>query len=122
MSPLLLAASASFVAGMCATVLWRFWAQPLLRYRRLKTRVDMLVRAAAASPPAAVNGAPLAHELTTLYHGDLPLWYRELLRKRGENPLEAATHLAALDDRIPAAHRGRRIAAIATALGLGGAP
>lgn len=118
MSPLILAAGASFVAGLCGTILWRFAAQPLMRYRNLKGRIRQLLQAASASaaPPTA---ARLADELTELYHGELPIWYRQLLRNRNEDPLAAAKLLAALEAKAPAEHRLRRIEAIAAALRLG---
>jgi hypothetical protein len=112
---MIVAAAASFIMGLCGYILWRFTVQPIWRYRSLKRHIG----AAVAAPGASTEPhGRLADEITALYHGGLPQWYRLVLRRRNEDPLEAAKHLAGLINPGPQAARTRRVQQIRRHLGL----
>ncbi len=114
-SPMIIAAAASFMMGLCGYILWRFFAQPIWRYGSLKRRISRAV-AELHSPAEPLAG--LAEEITGLYHAGLPEWYRLLLRRRNEEPLAAARHLVCLANPGPEAARSRRVQQLRHCLGL----
>ncbi|MFW6242445.1 MAG: hypothetical protein ACOC98_17830, partial [Thermodesulfobacteriota bacterium] len=94
-SPYLLAAGASFLAGMFGYVIVRFWAMPIARYRRAKAMtqdaLDALLAADGKREMAEAKKAcrVAADRLSELYSVDLPPWYRMVLDQRGESPVQA---------------------------------
>ena len=113
-SPLLIAAGASFVAGLIGYVVARLWIKPIVRYNITKRKViheltrylgpikgnagpeetlekqkrsDAILRAARKQAMNLVSG----------YETDIPYWYRLLLDSRQESPAEALRLLTNLD-------------------------
>lgn len=126
MKALVLPAMLSFVMGAFGYILIRFWAVPIVKYRRLKGRIANSLRGLAAAEPASIQETAghrqqvkrQAAQLTALYAGDLPQWYKLWLRNRGELPQQAATHLMTLANIRKFEHGRRRIAQIQEALKL----
>lgn len=114
---LLIAAGASFVAGVFGYIIARFWVRPLVRYQITKRKLnrnlsDYLSRVDDApgnpSGPLPTDAASLhaarrhGMALVACFNKDLPYWYRLLLESRRESPMEASgllTNLAKLRDR-----------------------
>lgn len=101
----------SIGAGAIGYMIVTFWVQPILRYREIKYRVAAdLVFFANAIDLQKQNGSlredtlqrkdsnrRCAAELKAIY-SDLPFWYRLLLRKQKENPIEASKDLIGLSN------------------------
>jgi hypothetical protein len=103
-SPYLIAAGASFLAGMFGYIILRFWAMPIGRYRRTKAQAeDALTAVLAADGKTEMADAKkacrvAADRLSELYTVDLPPWYRMVLDQRGETPVQAAKELMTLSN------------------------
>lgn len=109
---MMLGVAASFLAGSFGYILFQFWLKPMLKYRRIKRRVlaalaDAARRKASTAGAATQDAADgrtagqealrrLAADLNTCYSEQLPDWYQLLLRKRREDPQEAAGALMKL--------------------------
>ena len=105
-SSLLIAAGASFVAGLLGYTIVRLWIRPMLRYTMGKRRLEHeLVRyqahihsadrhsgsARTKQDSAALKGArKQAMELVNCYNKEIPYWYRLLLDSRQESPAKAS--------------------------------
>lgn len=117
-SSVLIAAGASFVAGVFGYIIARFWVRPLVRYNVTKRKLaknltDYLAgviekknSVAADVSPAAKAALRVAREhgmaLVACYSKDLPYWYRLLLESRQESPMAASgllTNLSKMRDR-----------------------
>lgn len=99
----------SITAGAIGYLIITFWIQPSLRYRDIKYRVaaDLVFFANAIdlqkddgtlrkdTQQRKENNRRCASELKAIY-SDLPSWYRVLLKKRKENPIEASKDLIGL--------------------------
>jgi len=108
--------------GSFGYVLVRFWARPMLAYRRLKRRLAGLLNTAAreqALPTETCHSLRrIALELQDLLNEKLPLWYTLALQKKEEQPADAVRHLQTLVNcKEPAAIR-QRIAAVQQCLRL----
>jgi hypothetical protein len=118
--PILIAAAASFVIGLTATIVVLVWLKPILRYLRAKRRIaDELVRLTAGSAAEEALTA-IRREAATLGEcaGNLPSWYRIRLASRKESPSEAAAHLSTLANTGNRNHQQRRIASVRQTLKL----
>jgi hypothetical protein len=105
-SSLLIAAGASFVAGLLGYTIVRMWVRPVLRYtmgkRRLERELtryqahinsaDRHSKSVRPKPDAAALKAARkqAMQLVTCYNKEIPYWYRLLLDSRQESPAEAS--------------------------------
>jgi hypothetical protein len=97
--PLFLAVAISFFLGSFGYILVRLWLQPVMRYRRAKRQIQLELKQLDATETEtgfAKNMRLQADVLTSVYHGDLPYWYKLLLEKREEDPIKAATILMKL--------------------------
>jgi hypothetical protein len=101
--PLFLASAISFFLGSFGYILVRLWLRPVMRYGRAKRRVKIVLKqidmAYSGGKPfseLSENMRRHADTLTSVYHEDLPYWYRLLLQKREEDPIRAATLLMKL--------------------------
>lgn len=97
--PLFLASAISFFLGSFGYILVRLWLRPVIRYGRAKRQIQLELTRLDATDTAtgfAKNMRRHADTLTSVYHGDLPYWYRLLLEKREEDPIQAATLLMKL--------------------------
>jgi hypothetical protein len=117
-SSLLIAAAASFVAGVIGYIIARFWVRPIVRYTITKRKikrdlsnylafVEINKKANDPLSNAGSSGVMLKKakqytmELTSCYTKELPYWYRLLLDSRGESPVEASgllTNLSKIKD------------------------
>ena len=110
------------VMGSFGYVLLRFWARPVLGYRRLKKHLTDALTAVCKENAMSESSRDalrrIAVALQELVDEELPTWYALALQKKGEQPKEAVRHLQALVNcREPAAIE-RRGAAVRNALGL----
>lgn len=97
--PLFLASAISFFLGSFGYILVRMWLAPVIRYSRAKRQIQLELSRLDAMDTAAQfaeNMRRHADMLTSVYHGDLPYWYRLLLEKREEDPIRAAMLLMKL--------------------------
>ena len=104
-SSLLIAAGASFVAGLLGYIIVRFWIKPIVRYTSTKRKLNheltrylaqMSETAGSDKKKAQNRGKPTLRNarkytmtLASCYGEEIPYWYRLLLDSRGESPTEA---------------------------------
>jgi hypothetical protein len=105
MEALYLVALGGFIFGAMGYIVVRFWAVPIMRYRRTKHAISKVLSAHSRSGAAqqdqitSVENPRLrrwAMDLTDIYHNDLPHWYKMLLTQRGEDPLEGSRQIMKL--------------------------
>lgn len=116
-SSLIVAAGASFVAGLLGYIIARLWVKPIVRYNITKRKLDheltgylsLMNEPAGQQPqePEKRGGTMLrasrkhSMDLVSCYGGDIPYWYRLLLDSRKESPTEASgllTNLSRIRD------------------------
>jgi hypothetical protein len=127
-SPLLMAAGASFIAGLLGYIIARRWIEPIVRYHITKRKLDheliqfLAVMNAAGKPDEkrgkqkrgdAMLKTARKHsmDLISCYGTDIPYWYRLLLDSRKESPTEASgllTNLSKVRDREQVSNRINR--------------
>lgn len=104
-SSLLIAAGASFVAGLSGYIIVRFWIKPILRYTRMKRKLKQELsrylawmsetdgpgktKVSDPGKPTLKDARKYAMTLSTCYKEEIPYWYRLLLDSREESPAEA---------------------------------
>jgi hypothetical protein len=106
-SPLLIAAGASFIAGLLGYIIARLWIKPIVRYNITKRKLDHELTQYLAQVNEAVEpdkqlekqkrgdamlrtARKHAMDLVSCYGADIPYWYRLLLDSRKESPTEAS--------------------------------
>ena len=130
-SSLLIAAGASFLAGLLGYIIARLWVKPIVRYHLTKRKLDReltqyLAHANAATGLDEKRDKPKRVEamlrtarkhamgLVACYDAEIPYWYRLLLDSRQESPAEASglltnlsklRHREQVTDRIERARR-----------------
>jgi len=104
---LLIAAGASFVAGVLGYIIARLWIKPIVRYNITKRRLDSDLTSYLDLMPANPSAAKVdndsstgqtylrsarkhAMDLLSLYTTEIPYWYRLLLDSRQESPTQAS--------------------------------
>jgi hypothetical protein len=107
-SSLLIAAAASFVAGLVGYIIVRMWIKPIVGYMLVKRKFDRELRSYSMQfdPDGEQNNSSArsflkkarahAMNLDTRYNSDIPAWYRLLLVSRGESPVAALQALGPL--------------------------
>ncbi len=130
LGPYLIPMAISFFIGSFGYILYFFWLRPVMRYRREKRRVADALNAFASQGEAGEEGNPggkksqakifnrRAGSLTMCFNDQLPDWYRLLITRRGESPLDASKHLTALSNTKDREHATRRVEKIKQALKL----
>lgn len=106
--------------GSFGYVLFRFGCRPVWRYRRLKTRIVIILEASrkdGLGNDERDRLRRLADALHTLTSSDLPHWYQLVLERRAEAPQEAVRHLQSLVNCREAAALDRRREAVYQSLG-----
>ena len=117
-SSLLIAAGVSFIAGLLGYCIVRLWIQPIVRYHITKRKLDHELtrymeqmnentesekKAEQKNTDATLRTARQhALALVSVYHSNIPYWYRLLLDSRQESPTEASgllTNLSKIPDR-----------------------
>ncbi len=103
-SSLLIAAGASFVAGVLGYIIARFWVKPILGYSIAKHKLDSeLSRYLSHDMDASDGNAALrtarrlSMDLVTSYNEKIPYWYRLFLDSRQESPVKASGLLTNLN-------------------------
>ena len=112
MEPIYIVAIISFFFGVFGYVITQFWLRPILRYRQLKRQVESDLAGYALTETnegtdkkkdrqtrdrlAAIRRH--SDELSSSYSYDLPPWYRLVLQRRGESPVEASKQLMKLSN------------------------
>jgi hypothetical protein len=134
-SSLLIAAGASFIAGLLGYIIARLWIMPIARYHITKRKLDDALNQYRLQIDRAVgpgeksekqksddtilrNARMQAMRLVSCRDGEIPYWYRLLLDSRRESPTEASellTNLSKIHDRNQVV---RRIERARKALGL----
>jgi hypothetical protein len=124
-SPLLIAAGASFIAGLLGYIIARLWIKPIVRYNITKRKLDheltqYLAQMNETVEPDKKRGKQKrgeamlrtarkhAMDLVSSYSADIPYWYRLLLDSRKESPTEASgllTNLSKIKDREQVGYR-----------------
>lgn len=134
-SSLLIAAGASFVAGLLGYVIVRLWIKPIVRYNITKrklghelTRYLAQMNETAGPEKQATqkrDDATLrtarkhAMDLVACYGADIPYWYRLLLDSRKESPTEASGLLTNLSKMRDQEQVKNRIDSARKTMGLG---
>ncbi|WP_372683494.1 hypothetical protein [Desulfosarcina sp.] len=134
-SPLLIAAGASFIAGLLGYIIARLWIKPIVRYNLTKRKLDReltryLVQMNASTGPEEPVGhhrdtmlrAARQHavDLVACFHEEIPYWYRLLLESRKESPTEASGLLTNLSKIRNSEQVMRRIERARTKMGING--
>jgi hypothetical protein len=133
-SPLLIAAGASFIAGLLGYIIARLWIKPIVRYTITKRKLDReLTRYLARINETTGPGEPVAldrdamilrtarqHvvELASCFGTEIPYWYRLLLESRKESPTEASGLLTNVSKIGNREHVIKRIERARTIMGL----
>lgn len=101
--PLFLASAISFFIGSFGYIIVRLWLRPVMRYSLTKRQIQSELKLLYADDTVRKQTSELsanlrrhADALSSVYHGDLPYWYRLLLEKREEDPIRAAALLMKL--------------------------
>lgn len=124
----ILGAAFGGLLGALGYVVWFFWFRPISKYKSEKRRAGKalaessthfsenekgaLPKDVAAALRASAAGLSSAHF-------SLPPWYRIVLRRNGEDPESAATHLSTLSNIDRADHARKRLEKAAADLKLG---
>ena len=128
-SSLLIAAAASFVAGLMGYIIARLWIKPIVSYNIIKRKLDAeltrYLEQLAASPgtgsgkselsvgeKALHSARKLAMDLLSHYNEKIPYWYRLLLDSRQESPMQASGLLTNLNKIKDFQQRRSRIEAV----------
>jgi len=112
MTLLTFAVIACFFVGSFGYVIVRFWVQPIFKYRSIRKRViqnlaDYLNSFDQEDEGENFHGVINRRaeemrrntlDLTECFNSSLPVWYKVLLRGRGEFPEEISKHLMALSN------------------------
>ena len=135
-SPLLIAAGASFIAGLLGYIIARLWIKPIVRYNITKRKLDQeltrylaqMNQSTGPDEPVAQNRDAMilrtarqhAVDLVSCFGSEIPYWYRLLLESRKESPTEASgllTNLSKIRNREQVKNRIERARTI---MGLNG--
>ena len=135
-SPLIVAAGASFIAGLLGYIIARLWIRPIVRYHITKRKLDHeLIRyltqmnestepdePVAQNRNAAVLRTARQHavELVSCFAAEIPYWYRLLLESRKESPSEASGLLTNLSKMRNSEQVKNRIERARTIMGMNG--
>ncbi len=131
MEPIYIAALSCFFLSAFGYVIYQFWMRPILRYRRLKkdASVNILsyldtingsyepVEAVETDAEMANNDATenkikivrkLSGNLNDCFNEELPQWYKLLLQRREESPVDASKHMMVLSNTRDYSHAKNR--------------
>jgi len=130
MEPIYIYALSCFLLGAFGYVIYQFGMRPVLRYRRLKKDTSKKI----ASYLDTINGSSeempdddatknkikiirtLSDDLNTCFNEELPQWYRLLLKRREESPVDAAKHMMVLSSTRNYSHARNRAVRISQLL------
>jgi len=132
MKPIYFVAIISFVSGFLGYIIIQFWIRPILGYKRIKNKVALSIKYYNKSKNNEDVGKKLnlqkkdwgkankqnSVELSESYNGNLPDWYKILLKSRGESPVDASKHLMILSNISNYDHAEKHIEEIKNYLGI----
>jgi hypothetical protein len=128
MDPKIAGGAVGLIIGAAGYVIVKFWILPIRDYRKLKTSLakDITHYENAAAQNKWNSGnkkrfkatRKAVSDLIDTYVDDLPVWYKILLRRRGESPQEAQKQLMGLSDIKDASHAEKRLGKARTALSM----
>ena len=111
MKPIYFVAIISFVSGFLGYIIVQLWIRPILGYQRIKNKVALTIRDYNKFRNNEDVGEKInsqkdwvkvnrqnSVELSESYNGNLPVWYKILLKSRGESPIDASKHLMTLSN------------------------
>ena len=112
MKPIYFVAIISFVSGFLGYIILQLWLRPILGYRKIKNKVALTIKHYYKSKHNETIGEKAelqmkdwvkanrqnSVELSESYNGNLPVWYKILLKSRGESPIDASKHLMTLSN------------------------
>ena len=126
-SPLLIAAGASFIAGLLGYIIAKLWIKPIVGYNLTKRKLghelarylEQMNESTGPDDPVIQHGdaaslrAARQHavDLVSCFNAKIPYWYRLLLESRKESPTEAAgllTNLSKMRDKKQVKNRIER--------------
>ena len=110
MNPMLFAAAISFIIGMLGYIIARFWVRPIGHYNRQKSslkselehfetllnRYDQQTWKKSSAKNRLQSARKAASRMVDVYTSELPYWYKLVLGRRGESPLNATAPILAL--------------------------
>ena len=112
MKPIYFVAIISFVSGFLGYIILQLWLRPILGYQKIKNKVALTIKYYYESKNNETIGEKAelqmkdwikvnrqnSVELSESYNGNLPVWYKILLKSRGESPIDASKHLMTLSN------------------------
>jgi hypothetical protein len=112
MKPIYVVAIISFVSGFLGYIILQLWIRPILGYKKIKNKVALNIKYYNNSKNNKDIGEKIKSqmkewskanrqnsvELSESYNGNLPVWYKILLKSRGESPVDASKHLMILSN------------------------
>jgi len=114
MKPIYFVAIISFVSGFLGYIIIQLWIRPILGYQKIKNKVALTIKYYYKSKNNKDIGEKIklqmkekewgkanrknSVELSESYNGNLPDWYKILLKSRGESPIDASKHLMTLSN------------------------
>ncbi len=112
MKPIYVVAIISFISGALGYIIIQFWIRPILGYKKIKNKVALNIKYYNNSKNNKDIGEKIKSqmkewskanrqnsvELSESYNGNLPVWYKILLKSRGESPIDASKHLMTLSN------------------------
>ncbi len=117
-----------FGVGAAGYVIVKYWILPIRHYKRLKSAIEKDVALYMNSiardnwnsgdKKLFKNTKKAVSDLNNTYDFDLPVWYKIILRRRGESPKEAEKHLMGLADTKDASHAEKRLEKAKAALSM----
>jgi hypothetical protein len=117
-----------FGVGAAGYVIVKYWILPIRDYKRLKSAIEKDVALYTNSIAQGnwnsgdkkrfKNTKKAVSDLNDTYDFDLPVWYKIILRRRGESPKEAEKHLMGLADTKDASHAEKRLEKAKAALSM----
>lgn len=132
MDPIYSGAITGFVLGTLGYTMVRFVIRPIFSYKKVKRRIVSTINDYLNLVHNEIENPNIrekieesirvireqAQELSSCYENVLPVWYRILLKRRGEIPIEACKHLVMLSNTREYKHAQNRTEKIKQTLGL----
>lgn len=117
-----------FAVGAAGYVIFKHWILPIKDYRRLKSIIEKDVAHYMDSisrqnwnsgdKKRLKKTKKAVSDLNDTFDYDLPVWYKIILRRRGESPREAEKQLMGLADTKDASHAETRLEKAKSALSI----
>jgi len=130
MDPIYIAVLSCFLFGAFGYVIFQFGVRPVLKYRRLKkdatTAIASYLDTINSRDKVMANNddienkvktiRKLSDSLNTCFTEELPQWYRLILKRREESPVDASQHIVVLSNTREYSHARNRAVKISQLL------